>query len=127
MKKGTAYLMTALLVAAISVFAAVASDTHHSAHVKISQNMIVGNTMVKKGDYKVRFDEVTGELTIKKMNGDLVATAIGHVIPLEADAKYTALTTTDTDRGHVLTAVQIDDVDKKLTLDVAVATEIIEQ
>src|SRR5689334_2649797 len=105
MKKLTAYLMTALMVAAISVFAAVASDTHHSAHVKISENLIVGNTMVKKGDYKIRFDEVTGELTVKKMNGDLVATAIGHVIPMEKDAKFTALTMTDTDRGPVLTAV----------------------
>lgn len=122
MKKVMTYLTMALLVTAMSVFAASAGDTHHSARIKISEPMIVGNTMVKKGEYKIRFDEVTGELTVKELDGDLVASARGQVVALGDDADQTAITTTDTERGRVLTAVQIEDVDKKLILDVGMAT-----
>jgi len=124
MKKVMTYLTMALMVTAMSIFAASADDTHHSARIKISEPVIVGNTMVKKGEYKIRFDEVTGELTVKELDGDLVASAIGQVVALENDADQTAITTTDTGRGRVLTAVQIHNVDKKLVLPIAVVTSI---
>jgi len=57
-----------------------------------------------------------------KMNGDLVASAVGQVIQLDDDADVTALTTTDTEVGRVLTAVQMHNVDKKLILESASVT-----
>jgi hypothetical protein len=117
MKKITTYLAVALMVAAMSVYAALASDQHHSAHIKISEGMMVGNTLVKKGEYKIRIDELTGELTVKKMNGQVVATAVGQVVPMGDDAHDTAITTEDTETGRVLTAVQIRHSDKKLILE----------
>jgi hypothetical protein len=117
-----ACLTVTLMIAGISVFIALASDTHHTRTFEISEPMIVGGTMVKEGEYRIRFDEVTGDLTVMKMNGDLVASAIGEVVQLGDDADVTALTTTDTEAGRVLTAVQMHNVDKKLILDCACAT-----
>jgi hypothetical protein len=70
-------------------------------------HLIVGGTMVKEGEYKIRFDEVTGALTVMDMDGDLVASAIGQVVQLDDDADVTAITTTETVAGRVLTAVQM--------------------
>src|SRR5262245_50501588 len=116
MKKIMTYLTMALMVTAMSVFAAMAGDTHHTRHISISEPMKVGGTLVKEGEYKIRFDEVTGELTVMKMSGRMVASAKGQVIQMGADADVTALTTIDTEAGHVLTAVQMHHVDKKLVL-----------
>jgi hypothetical protein len=82
----------------------------------ISEPMIVGGAMVEEGEYRIRFDEATGELTVKEKDGDLVASATGEVVQLDDDAEVKALTTTDTNVGRVLTEVQMRNVDKKLIL-----------
>lgn len=116
MKKITTYFAAAVMVSAMTVFPALASDTHHSARFKISDGMIVGNTLVKKGEYKIGFDEVTGKLTVKKMNGDVVATAVGEVVPMGDEPDNNSITTDDTETGRILTAVQLRHSDKKLVL-----------
>ncbi|HKQ75285.1 MAG TPA: hypothetical protein VJ810_16420 [Blastocatellia bacterium] len=84
--------------------------------------LIVGGVMIEDGEYRLRFDEADGSLTIMEMDGDLVASARGQVIQLDDDADVTAITTTDTTAGRVLTAVQMSNVDKKLILDYACVT-----
>jgi len=51
-----------------------------------------------------------------EMDGDVVASASGEVVQLDDNADVTALTTTETAAGRVLTAVQMHNVDKKLIL-----------
>lgn len=116
MKKVIAYLAVFLMMAGMSVFAALAGDTHHTRGFTISEPMIVGGVMVKEGDYRIRFDEVTGVLTVKEKDGDLVANTTGEVVQLDDDADVNALTMTDTNVGRVLTEVQMRNVDKKLIL-----------
>jgi len=107
----------------MSVFAAMAGGTRHTRRIQISEPMIVGGTMVKKGEYKIRFDEVTGALSVRDIDGDLVASAVGQVVQLDDDADVTALTTTYTELGRVLIAVQMHNVDKKLILESASVTD----
>jgi len=119
MKRIIACLTVTLMIAGMSIFAALAGDTHHTRTFKIYEPMIVGGTMVYKGEYRIRFDEATGQLTVMEMGGDAVASAVGEVVQLADDADITALTTTDTVAGRVLTAVQMRNVDKKLILEIA--------
>jgi uncharacterized protein YabE (DUF348 family) len=123
MKKAIACLTVFLMIAGISVFAALAGDTHHTRSFTVSEPMIVGGTVVEEGDYRIRFDEVTGVLTVMEKDGDLVASATGEVVQLGDDADVTALTTTDTNVGRLLTEVQMRNVDKKLILGCTCVTD----
>jgi hypothetical protein len=122
MKKVIACLTVFLMIAGMSVFAALAGDTHHTRSFTISEPMIVGGDMVKEGEYRIRFDEVTGVLTVREKDGHLVANTTGEVVQLDDDADVTALTTTYTDIGPVLTEVQMRNVDKKLILECTCVT-----
>jgi hypothetical protein len=122
MKKVIACLTVFLMIAGMSVFAALAGDARHTRSFTISEPMIVGGVMVKEGEYRIRFDEVTGVLTVREKDGDLVANTTGEVVQLDDDSDVTALTTTDTDIGPVLTEVQMRNVDKKLILECTCVT-----
>jgi hypothetical protein len=123
MKKVIACLSMFLMVAGMSVFAALAGDSHHTRSITISEPMIVGGILVKEGDYRIRFDEVTGVLTVKEKDGDVVAHTTGEVVQLDDDADVTTITTTDTNIGRVLTEVQMRNVDKKLILECTCVTD----
>ena len=79
--------------------------------------------MVEEGEYRIRFDEATGELTVREKDGDLVANTTGEVVQLDDDANVNAITTTDTNVGRVLTEVQMRNVDKKLILECTCVTD----
>ena len=104
------------MIAGMSIFTALAVDTHHTRSFTISEPMIVGGVMVEEGEYRIRFDEVTGVLTVREKDGDVVANTTGEVVQLDDDADVNALTMTDTNVGRVLTEVQMRNVDKKLIL-----------
>jgi hypothetical protein len=123
MKKVTAYLIVFLTIAGMSIFAALAGDTHHTRRFRISEPMRVGGMMVKEGEYRIRFDEVTGVLTVSEKDGDVVANTTGEVVQLDDDAEVNALTTTDTSVGRLLTEVQMRNVDKKLILGCTCVTD----
>lgn len=123
MKKVTAFLIVFLTIAGMSIFTALAGDTHHTRSFTISEPMIVGGVMVKEGEYRIRFDEVTGVLTVKEKGGDVVAHTTGEVVELDDDAEVDALTTTDTNVGRLLTEVQMRNVDKILIVGCTCVTD----
>lgn len=123
MKKVIACHTVFLMIVGMSVFAALADDTHHTRSFTISEPMIVGGVMVEEGEYRIRFDEVTGVLTVREKDGDLVANTTGQVVQLEDDAAVNALTMTNTNVGRVLTEVQMRNVDKKLILGCTCVTD----
>ena len=75
MKRYAAYMAVALMLCAMTVITAVAKDK--KAFVKFDDNLVVNNTVVKKGEYQVRFDEQTGELTGGRPNGLLGVVHLG--------------------------------------------------
>ena len=69
MKKNILRLTLAVALCALTNAVALAGDAI-TKRVTFRENVMVGDTLVKKGNYKVSFDEQTNELTIR--NGDKV-------------------------------------------------------
>lgn len=94
MRQLSKHLSVALLILAISGFAAFGKDKTKSATVTFSENITVGGTMVKAGEYKVKFDETTKEVTL--MNGSkVVAKATGTLQDRADKVRATTYATKD--------------------------------
>src|ERR1051325_4768890 len=62
--------------------------------VTFPEDIMVNGTLVKAGDYEVKFDETTGELSIMK-DGKVKAKTAAHMEARTDKAKNTALRTRD--------------------------------
>jgi hypothetical protein len=69
-------VMVAFLLVTLAGAAAFAKS--NTGTVSISSNIKVNGTLVKKGNYDVRFDEKTGELTVAK-DGKVVAKTVARL------------------------------------------------
>jgi hypothetical protein len=76
MKYFVRHLSVVLVVLSLAVSAAFAKDKTRKATVNFSDDVTVGDTLVKKGDYQIKFDEETSVLSVLK-NGKVVATTNG--------------------------------------------------
>jgi hypothetical protein len=84
MKKFAVHMMIALVVCALAGSAALAKVK--SKTITVGVDFVVGNTLVKKGTYKWRFDTQTNELTIIAKDKTVVAKAIAHLEKRQATA-----------------------------------------
>lgn len=90
--KGT---FAALMICALaSIVFAAAKDKVKTENVTFAQDTMVNGTLVKAGDYQVKFNEQTGELSILK-NGKLKAKTTAQLQPRSEKAKNTAIRTLD--------------------------------
>ena len=105
MKRYTAYMAVALMLCAMMVLTAVAKDK--KAFVKFDDNLVVNNTVIKKGEYQVRFDEQTGEFSI--LNGkNTVAKAKAKLEKRNKKASSTILDTRQNDKGATLISITLE-------------------
>lgn len=65
MRKRNLYIILAAIVLGV-VLNMDAQAATHSRHVTFEENLIVGGTVVKKGDYDVKFDDQTNNLLIMR-------------------------------------------------------------
>jgi hypothetical protein len=80
MKKFTVRLVIALVVCALSGSMALAAKAKVKAStVTFGTDFVVGETMVKKGTYKLVFNLETNELTVLAKDGSTVAKTVGRV------------------------------------------------
>jgi carboxypeptidase C (cathepsin A) len=79
-----------VLIAALTGVVALAKSTERE--VTFTKNLTVNGTLVKKGTYKVEFNEETNELTIKK-GKKVVATAQARLEKIED--RYTFYTSSE--------------------------------
>jgi hypothetical protein len=79
----------ALAVCALFSVSVFADKDKVKKHVTFADDTMVNGTMVKAGDYELKFNEETGELDIIKGN-KVVATATGHMETIDAKANTTA-------------------------------------
>jgi len=99
-----------LLVCALISIGAYAGDKGKSEGksekkmVTFPEDMMVNGTLVKAGDYEVKFDEATGTLSILR-NGKVKATAPAHIEQRSDKAKNTSLRTIDKDNVAQLLGV----------------------
>jgi hypothetical protein len=77
-----------------------------SRHVTFSQDIKVGDTLVKKGAYVVTFDEKTNELTIRSKN-KIVAKTTGRMEEGKPSYPVTFTTDRDKDSNLMLSGVQL--------------------
>ncbi len=78
-----------------------------SRHVTFSQDIKVGDTLVKKGTYVVTFDEKTNELTIRSSNKKIIAKTTGRMEERKPSYPVTFTTDRDKDSNLMLSGVQM--------------------
>lgn len=77
MKKFAVHMILALVVCALAGSAALAKVK--SKTITVGVDFVVGNTLVKKGTYKWRFDTETNELTLIAKDKTVAAKTIAHL------------------------------------------------
>ena len=96
MKRFMKGFFVALVVSALASLSVFAGDKGkvEKKTITFPEDVMVNGTLVKAGDYEVKFDESTGELSIIK-NGEVKAKAPAHIETRSDKAKNTALRTID--------------------------------
>ncbi|HEY0319816.1 MAG TPA: hypothetical protein VGC66_02475 [Pyrinomonadaceae bacterium] len=77
-----------MLLALCALVSALGFAKGKSEEVTLPQDVIINGTLVKKGDYKLKFDEQTGELLFLK-GKKVVARATARLEKREKDAQRT--------------------------------------
>jgi len=91
--KSTLAALMICALASIAVFAA-AKNKVKTENVTFASDLMVNGTLVKAGDYQLKFNEETGELAIMK-DGKVKAKTTAHLQPRSEKAKNTSVTTLD--------------------------------
>lgn len=106
MKKLFVYFAVALVAAGSISYSTYAQSNKRSVDVSISSDVMLDNTLVRKGDYRARVDFETGELTLMN-NGDVIATVKGQVVEREMKSRYTAVSLRDTGSGRKMVGLML--------------------
>jgi len=91
--KGTFAALMICALASIAVFAA-AKDKVKTENVTFTQDTMVNGTLVKAGDYQIKFNEQTGELSILK-DGKVKAKTTAQLQSRSDKARNTSVRTLD--------------------------------
>jgi len=96
MKRFMKSFFVALVIGALASLSVMAGDKGkvEKKAVTFPDDVMVNGTLVKAGEYEVKFDEGTGELSIIK-NGEVKAKTPAHVEQRSDKARSTALRTVD--------------------------------
>ena len=113
MKSMVNRMVAILMVAALTSVVAFAKVSKQ--RVTFENDVKVNGTLVKKGNYEVRFDDETGQLTIAK-NGKTVAQAMAKVEPREKKANDFQLRSTVNGDETNLTGVTFNGSDKDIVI-----------
>jgi len=94
MKRFMKTIFVALVITALASISAIAGDKGkvEKKTVTFTEDIMVNGTLVKKGDYEIKFDDSTGELSVIK-NGKVKAKTTAHYEARTDKAKSTALRT----------------------------------
>ncbi len=101
--KSTLAALMICALASIAIFAA-AKDKVKTETVTFPSDVMVNGTLVKAGDYQLKFNEETGELAIMK-NGKVKAKTTAHLQPRSEKAKDAAVRTID--KGSIAELVSV--------------------
>ena len=94
MKRFMKMSLVALAIAALASISAIAGDKGkvEKKMVTFTEDIMVNGTLVKEGEYEIKFDDSTGELSVIK-NGKVKAKTTAHYQARTDKAKSTALRT----------------------------------
>lgn len=94
MKRFMKAIFVALVITALASISAMAGDKGkvEKKMVIFTEDTMVNGTLIKAGEYEVKFDDSTGELSVIK-NGKVKAKTVAHYEARSGKAKDTALRT----------------------------------
>ena len=106
MKRFMKLFMVALIVGALASLSVLAGDKGkvEKKTITFPEDITVNGTLIKAGDYEVKFDEATNELSIIK-NGEVKVKTAAHLEARTDKAKNTALRTVD--KGGVASLIGV--------------------
>jgi hypothetical protein len=106
MKRFMKEIFAALVISGLVSIGAFAGDKGKTEkkHVTITEDVTVNGTTIKAGEYDVKFDQSTGELSIIQ-NGKVKAKAPAHFQARTDEAKNTSLRTLDKGGVRELTGI----------------------
>jgi hypothetical protein len=102
MKRYISRTVALLIVCALAGLTAFADSK--SDRINFDEDFQLNGTVIKKGTYKVSFDEPTGELSIKK-NEKLIAKTAAHAEPAASKAERTMFSMATENGAKVLRSV----------------------
>ena len=112
--KSTVNRMVAIVMVG-ALTAVVAFAKVHKHRVTFDNDMKVNGTLVKKGNYEIRFDDENGQLSIVK-SGKVIAQATAKVEPRDKKADDFQLRSTSAGNELQLTGVTFDGWDKDIVI-----------
>jgi len=118
MKRFMKTFFAVLIVGALASISALAAGDKGKVDKKMitfTDDVMVNGTLVKPGDYEVKFDEGKNELSIIK-NGKVVARTPAHVEARSEKAKNTALRTMDKGGNPELISVTFGGSDRDVVV-----------
>lgn len=115
MKKLIVYMAMALVMAGSIAYSTYAQSRNRSVNVTISSDVMVNDTLIKKGDYRARVNFETGELTLLD-KGEVIATVKGQVVERNMKSRYTAISLKETEKGRKLTGLMLEGDKRALVL-----------
>jgi len=96
MKRFIKAMLVALAISALASISVMAGDKAKTEKrtVTLTVDVMVNGTLVKAGEYEIKFDDGTGELSVIK-NGKVKAKTTAHYEARSDKAKQTSLLTVD--------------------------------
>lgn len=105
MRKNNIMLLLALLLCAIVAGTSLASEKNLRKTMTLTEDVMVGETVIKKGTYKVRFDAKTSEVSILDEDNDPVVQVKASVQTSENKARYNSVSFTQKAEGKLLSSL----------------------
>ena len=110
--------MVALVVCALSVSMAFAGSKVRSTLVTFGMDFTVGETLVKKGTYKLSFDEAKSELTVLAKDKSVVARTVAHLENRKTSSFGMEIVLTQTNEPQALVSLAFPGANKSVVLEV---------
>jgi hypothetical protein len=101
MRKFTVSIAAALLLCLSLVGTALANEKNLKKTLTLTEDVMVNETLIKKGEYRVRFNAKTEEVTLSK-DGEVVLTAKATVEMRPEKARYNSASFRSTEKGKLL-------------------------
>jgi hypothetical protein len=92
MKRIAQHIFVALVICALAAVTALADKTKTRA-ITLPADTMVNGVLLKAGDYEMKYDEATGQLSIAKTGGKVLATVMTHTQARDTKAPATELKT----------------------------------
>ena len=121
MKKLGINLMMMALLGCATLTTALANETkmsgkNKSKTIMLSEEMLVNDTLLKRGEYRVKFDAANRLVTIYDLDGDVVAAVPANVQLRNYKAEYNSFHASTTARGKVMTGLTFEGDKRFITL-----------